>query len=276
MLAHLAGSDFFATYNKLVKKMFCLFEGKPKISLYGLTHVGRVRQNNEDNFTICSNNRVAVVADGMGGHACGEVASELAVKTFFDASGEPELLGLPGADGDTIRHWLLGKVEQAHQNVLRDQRSSPGKRAMGSTIAAMCYFNDEVHIAHVGDSRAYMLREKGLYQLTRDHSYVEELFRKGLINRQQADEFPSKNVIVRALGMEGACVADHVAHAPRSGNVLLLCSDGLCGHVPGGEIEKILRRATKKNVAEICQDLVDLALRFGGPDNITVVVAVFH
>lgn len=264
--------------------MFCLFGGKPaskpaskpKVSIYGLTHVGHVRQNNEDNFTICSNDRVAVVADGMGGHACGEVASMLAVKTFFDASGEPDNLGLPDADGDTNRRWLLGKVDQAHQSVLSEQKSSPGKKSMGSTIVAMCYFNDEVHIAHVGDSRAYMLRENGLYQLTRDHSLVEELLRKGMINREQADAYPHKNVIARSVGMDGVCVADHVAHAPRAGNVLLLCSDGLCGHVPGGEIQKVLQRATKKNTAKICQELVDLALRHGGPDNITVVVAVFH
>ncbi len=258
--------------------MFCLFGGKPggtpKVSIYGLTHPGSVRPNNEDNFTICSKNRIAVVADGMGGHACGEVASTLAVKTFFDASDEPDALDLPGADGDTIRRWLLAKVEQAHQNVLNDQQTDPSKQAMGSTVVAACYFSDEVHIVHAGDSRAYMLREDGLYQLTRDHSLVEELLRKGMINRLEADKFPHRNVITQALGLRLS--ADHVAYAPRAGNVLLLCSDGLCGYVDGGEISRVLRRATKKNVAEICLDLIELALKNGGPDNITVVVAVFY
>lgn len=256
--------------------MFALFGGKPNVSIFGLTHTGSVRTNNEDNFTIASNNRVAVVADGMGGHACGEVASTLAVKTFFDASNEPDLLGLPRADGDSIRRWLLGKVEQAHQNVVRDQQSNPAKSKMGSTIVAACYFSDEVHIAHAGDSRAYMLRDKGLYQLTQDHTLIEDAFRKGLITRAQANESPHRHVVTRALGQGTHLVADHVAFAPQSGNVLLLCSDGLCGVVPDGEIYRVLQRASKDNVDAICRMLIDLAIKHGGPDNITVVVAVFH
>jgi protein phosphatase len=145
---------------------------------------------------------------------------------------------------------------------------------MGTTIVIMACLQEEVHIMHVGDSRAYLLSLGAkLKGLTTDHSMVEELIKCGRLTREEAKDFPNRNIILRALGAGGE--PDYTSFPPQAGDVVLLCTDGLCGVVPDGKIAAVLRDARADNLDEICQQLIKLALSNGGPDNIAVVVSIF-
>ena len=219
--------------------------------------VGCVRPHNEDSYLVQS--PLFCVCDGMGGHAAGEVASSIAVETI--AKTAPQ-------SADAAR--LAAAVEAANAAVIEAALNGLGKPGMGCTATCAYIENDTLAIAHVGDSRAYLLHEGTLIRVTRDHSSVEELVDAGEITADEARVHPNRSVITRALGSDPAMYADHFTLHIEEGDRLILCSDGLSSMIPDSDIENI---ATQSSTAQICVDnLVDAALAAGGHDNVTVVV----
>ena len=219
--------------------------------------VGCVRSHNEDSYLVQS--PLFCVCDGMGGHAAGEVASSIAVETvakMAPRAADPAQLG--------------AAIEAANAAIIDAARNGLGKPGMGCTATAAYIEGTQLAIAHVGDSRAYLLHEGTLIRVTRDHSYVEELVEAGEITADEARVHPNRSVITRALGSDPLMYADHFQLNIEEGDRLILCSDGLSSMISDGEIERI---ATQSSTAQICTDnLVDAALAAGGSDNVTVVV----
>jgi protein phosphatase len=226
----------------------------------GRTDVGAVRQTNQDALGECAAGglRAFVVADGMGGHAGGETASRITVETLQAVFAEAG-----GGVGERLRAALETANRRIHEEQLRDPRLS----GMGTTGVALGFGPDGAFVANVGDSRAYRMRGGSLQQLTRDHSVVAELERRGYITAAQAAVHPRRNEVLRSLGTEESVEVDidPVEVAPE--DVFLLCSDGLSGVVPDAEIAALLVRQPAEDAARA---LVEAALAAGGPDNVTV------
>ncbi|MDO4437659.1 MAG: Stp1/IreP family PP2C-type Ser/Thr phosphatase [Coriobacteriaceae bacterium] len=219
--------------------------------------VGCVRNHNEDSYLVAS--PLFCVCDGMGGHAAGEVASAIAVETIAKT-------GPKTADAAQ----LGAAIEAANAAIIEAAVNGVGRPGMGCTATAAVIDGTTLAIAHVGDSRAYLLHEGTLIRVTRDHSYVEELVDAGEITADEARVHPNRSVITRALGSDPAMYADHFTLNIEEGDRLILCSDGLSSMIPDGEIERV---AQQSSTAQICVDnLVDAALAAGGSDNVTVVV----
>ena len=219
--------------------------------------VGCVRGHNEDSYLVSS--PLFCVCDGMGGHAAGEVASSIAVETIAKT-------GPKTADAAQ----LGAAIEAANAAIIEAAVNGVGRPGMGCTATAAVIEGTTLAIAHVGDSRAYLLHEGTLIRVTRDHSYVEELVDAGEITADEARVHPNRSVITRALGSDPAMYADHFTLNIEEGDRLILCSDGLSSMIPDGEIERV---AQQSSTAQICTDnLVDAALAAGGSDNVTVVV----
>lgn len=219
--------------------------------------VGCVRTHNEDSYLVQS--PLFCVCDGMGGHAAGEVASSIAVETIAKLAPQ---------EADPAR--LAAAVEAANAAVIEAADNGLGKPGMGCTATVAYIEGTSLAIAHVGDSRAYLLHEGTLIRVTHDHSYVEELVDAGEITADEARIHPNRSVITRALGSDPAMYADHFQLNIEEGDRLILCSDGLSSMIPDAEIEAV---ATQSPAAQLCTDnLVDAALAAGGGDNVTVVV----
>jgi PPM family protein phosphatase len=224
----------------------------------GLTDVGRQREANEDNLVLAA--PVFAVADGMGGARAGEVASQIAAEAFRD----------PRDPGRTPEQQLEQVAQEANRRIydlaLRDQ----SRRGMGTTLTATLVDGDCVSIGHVGDSRAYRLREGKLEQLTQDHSLVAELERSGQLTPEAAEHHPQRSIITRALGPEREVEVDTHTHPARDGDVYVLCSDGLTGMISDDELATLVRGAPSLESA--AEALVRAANQSGGKDNITVVL----
>ena len=251
-----------------------------QIASDGLTDVGRVRTNNEDSFRILEALHLFVLSDGMGGQAHGEVASSMAVETIVNYCAEAKDdsgITLSGAPGD---HWaektkrLQSAVYLANSRIYQSAQKNPEQYGMGATLTAAWFDNGRLSIAHVGDSRAYLLRGGTLQQLTDDHSLVAEQVRRGIITPQQAEDSEIQSVLLRALGAHSQVEVDvdEVGIYPR--DVLLLCSDGLTRMVTEPEIAGSLQAETDPTSA--ARKLIELANERGGIDNITVIVARFQ
>jgi serine/threonine protein phosphatase PrpC len=225
------------------------------------TDTGRARSANEDSYWVHS--PLFVLADGMGGAQAGEVASQTAV-SVFSAEG-----GLPDGPG-TYEERLAALVARANGQVYSQAQSDDQFAGMGTTLTVAYVGEDDLAIAHVGDSRFYVLRDGELTQLTDDHSLVGELVRRGQISAEEAEDHPQRSIITRALGIEGEVVVDHFSWPVRDGDVFLLCSDGLTGMVSDAGVAEILAGAPSLAVA--AQRLVAAANEAGGRDNITVIV----
>jgi PPM family protein phosphatase len=220
--------------------------------------LGRQRQGNEDNFFVRA--PLFAVADGMGGARAGEVASEMAVATFEG--------GLP-SDG-TPAEGLVRIIEEANRRIHDRSRAEADQAGMGTTVTAAHVGESVVTVAHVGDSRAYVLRDGELIRLTRDHSLVGELVARGKLTEEQAEAHPQRSVITRALGPEPSVQVDVETFHGRSGDVFLLCSDGLTSMVPEPQLKSILSGAPR--LAQAGRELIVAANDAGGRDNITVVL----
>jgi PPM family protein phosphatase len=222
------------------------------------TDTGRQRHANEDSYFAKA--PVFAVADGMGGAQAGEVASRIAATAFEH--------GMPRDDAAPE-----GQLEQVAQRANREihklAQEDSSRAGMGTTLTAAMIRDDEVALSHVGDSRAYVLRDGKLKRLTKDHSLVEELRRQGRLTEEQAEEHPQRSIITRALGPEPTVNVDTMTFPARDGDVFLLCSDGLTTMVPDEEIREIL--VNSKNLRSAVNKLVDAANRGGGRDNITAV-----
>jgi serine/threonine protein phosphatase PrpC len=243
----------------------------------GVTDVGRVRTNNEDSFRILEPLNLFILSDGMGGEAHGEVASALAVETIADYCAQPKedsgvtLAGVAPDNWSADTKRLQNAVSQANFRIYDSAQKNPEQRGMGATLTAAWVNGSKLSVAHVGDSRAYLLRNGALQQLTSDHSLVAEQVRRGILTPQQAEESEMQSVLLRALGAhpEVQVDVDETELFPR--DLLLLCSDGLTRMVTEPEIAGTLQAET--NPVSAAQKLVDLANERGGLDNVTVIVA---
>ena len=246
----------------------------------GLSDVGRVRTNNEDSFRIEEALNLYILSDGMGGEAHGEVASAMAVDVISKyCAGEKEDSGATILD-EVPENWsaqtrrLRNAVMQANFQIFQAAQKNPEQRGMGATITAAWLKDARLSIAHVGDSRAYLLRGGNLQQLTNDHSLVAEQVRRGLITPQQAEESEMQSVLLRALGAHPDVEIDVDETEIFPHDVLLLCSDGLTRMVTEPEIAGALQAETVPSAA--AERLVALAKENGGIDNITVIVVRFE
>lgn len=235
---------------------------------YQATNVGKVRSHNEDAIKMIEPNTF-IVADGMGGQAAGEVASRILIETV-----ENELKSAQLPYNEEI---LRGTILKANENILSEVEKHSEYNGMGTTATILHIsepkedqpelISQTAYYAHIGDSRLYKLESSGLKQITVDHSYVEDLVRRGELTQEQARVHPMKNVLLRAVGSEEKITVDTGNFKVKSGDIFLLCSDGLTNMVEDEEIAKILM--TTKNPAE---DLIEVALNHGGKDNISVIV----
>ncbi len=247
-----------------------------RIEIGARTDVGRVRNNNEDSYRLVPALNLFVVSDGMGGEAHGEVASAMAVETVamhcLEAANNPSapFFGESRPDLSEKTNRLASAVHLANRKIYESALSNPAQRGMGATILAAWLDGQRLSLAHVGDSRAYLLRGGALEQLTSDHSLVAEQVRRGLLTPQQADASEMQSVLIRALGTQEEVEVDADEHLLLDGDVLLLCSDGLTRMVTDPEVASTL--LTHPDAQAAAERLVALSNEYGGEDNVTVVV----
>lgn len=245
----------------------------------GQTDVGRRREKNEDSFMIDPKLGLAMVADGMGGHSGGEVASRVAVDTVTQViqefTADPEMT-LPGKTslrphdhGGKLNH----AIQEAGHRIFEKASREPALKGMGTTAVVLYAAEDRVYLGNVGDSRGYLLREGLFRQVTQDHSFVGEQVRAGMISPEIAKTHRMRNVITRSVGFQAEVDGDILQKTIKAGDIYLLCSDGLSNMVDDAEMKLILE---SNSPAEACRKLVDIANAHGGDDNITAVVVCFN
>ncbi len=241
-------------------------------SVFGAaTHVGKVRSNNEDYHLLLKpknkNEVLLIVADGMGGHNNGEEASDIAVNysSFVIDQRFDENLS-----DDEILAVLNDAVEAANIQVNLEGRYSSDKKGMGTTLTVGLIMNNKLHVAHVGDSRIYLLRGDKFYQLTKDDTYVQLLVDKGEIEAEEASIHPQHNVLLKAIGSDEPVDPQLITYTLRKNDKLLFCTDGLYDCLSASEIKDILEK--HKDVDECVDELIDKTLERGAHDNVTVVV----
>jgi PPM family protein phosphatase len=234
------------------------------------TDMGQVRENNEDKFdyyepeepgVLAARGSLFAVADGVGGAAAGQIASEMMLKSLISSFYDH-----PAPDVETA---LRDAVAHANDRVYGLAQMIPERNGMGTTLTAAIFVENFVVLAQLGDSRAYLLRDGSIRQVTQDHSWVEEQVRAGLMTRNEAEMSPFRNVITRSIGAAATVMPDLFVEEARSGDVWVLCSDGLTGHVDDSEI---LRVAGQHAPSEAVRQLIELANARGGRDNITAFV----
>lgn len=250
---------------------------KSKAVPFGVSSdAGRVRQNNEDNFLAAPELGLFVVSDGMGGAASGEVASRLTVETVVahcrEAEADPTLplCGDRMSGASEIGNRLVSAIRLANRKVYEAARANQSHHGMGATVVAIRCAGQRMSVAHAGDSRVYRLRGKELEPLTRDHSFIAEQLRRGMISEAEAARTKLGNVLVRAVGLEPDLDVELDEQLCLEGDVVLLCSDGLTNEVGDAEIAEVLQSA--KHMQDASQELVKRAIENGGSDNVTALV----
>lgn len=248
-----------------------------------LTDVGCVREHNEDEHVLLPEHGVFVVADGMGGHACGEVASRISVESMTEFYRNEQITEALRELYD--KHWLdegmteissfnefrlKSAIEYGNLQIYREACTDPQLENMGTTLAGIAFTGTRCYVGHVGDSRVYRFRKGRLVQLTEDHSLANEYIRMRMLRREDLPHFPYKNVIVRALGLQDSVLVDTQARTARPGDRYLLCSDGLSDLVADEEIFEVL--ASWPGAENAAKELVRRALEYGGLDNVTVLI----
>jgi protein phosphatase len=237
-----------------------------RMKVYAITDIGRVRALNEDSFYLpAQDERFCAVADGMGGHNAGEVASAMAVEVFAG-----EMRKCDQIDTDCMRSAVEGANAAVFAHSLQDQQCS----GMGTTFTALGWQGDIAGIAHVGDSRAYLIRGNEIMRLTLDHTLVEEMVIQGLITPREAKYHPKRNYITRALGTADFVEVDVSRIQMQPGDIFFLCSDGLSNYVDDNSILEITLRTS--SVEEALDQLIQGALSAGGSDNITALYAIYE
>ncbi|GAC1701059.1 MAG: Stp1/IreP family PP2C-type Ser/Thr phosphatase [Candidatus Acidiferrum sp.] len=242
----------------------------------GISDIGRQRSNNEDRFLMVPTLNLFILSDGMGGQAHGEIASGIAVETVATHCLEAETFSTSPSLAKVQPHWspqtqcLASAVYCANQKIFESAQKNPEQRGMGATLTAAWISGDRLSIAHVGDSRAYLLRRGTLQQLTNDHSLVAEQVRRGILTTAEAETSDMQSVLLRALGTQPEVEIDAEEHGLMPQDVLLLCSDGLTRMVTEPEIAGILQAQPDPSAA--AESLVALANENGGADNVTAMV----
>ena len=262
-----------------------------RVSVFAKTDVGRTRDHNEDSFMVADLSRnnaslqpevrdhelgpkgsLLMVADGMGGAASGEVASDMAIKTVLN-----HLMSEWMNDSDNspqqFAYRLKEAVEKANQQIHQYAKEHPENRGMGTTTTAVGILGGHVYLSQVGDSRCYLVRNGTAIQLTKDQSLMQRLVDAGELTEEEAEKSERRNIILQALGPDPKVRVDLTHQDVRKGDAVVLCSDGLSGQVKKDEIARIV--ASGKDLVDVCSDLIELANQRGGPDNITVIVARF-
>jgi len=252
-----------------------------RIEVAGTTHVGMKRNHNEDNLLLLQDEMLYCVADGMGGHSSGEIASKIAVEELGD------FCKMTSRDHDATWPFKMDKARNYDENRLAtgiklanarifERASTDAKyKGMGTTIVSVHFApNNAAYIGHVGDSRVYYCRNGQLKQLTEDHSLLNDYLKSKKLTPSEIEAFPHKNVIVRALGMKDTVQVDVSRLDPQDGDIFLLCSDGLSGMVPDPMIQETLANAT--DLEATCAQLIDMANAAGGTDNVTCILARYH
>jgi PPM family protein phosphatase len=251
-----------------------------KICYAGSSHAGMKRTHNEDNFFLLPEYNLYIVADGMGGHSSGEVASQIAVETlanFFVDTARDHEITWPYKEDRALyydENRLATGIKLANRRVFETAQSDTRYRGMGTTIVSLLCGQDGAFLGHVGDSRAYVVHNGGIRQLTEDHSLLNDYLKIHSLTQQEIDHFPHKNVIVRALGMKDVVMVDLLRITPHPGEVYLLCSDGLSTMITDEMIYETVRDG-RQDLEAICQTLIARANANGGSDNITVVLVEF-
>jgi PPM family protein phosphatase len=246
-----------------------------KIAARGFTDVGRKRDHNEDSFLVDEGLRLFVVADGMGGHAGGGTASSLAVQTIQKEvraakERDPGLFsGSAPVEESPVLEVLRGAVESACASIFQAAQGDPSLSGMGTTVTAALVDGQATYVAHVGDSRCYLVRQGRIYQISEDHSLVNEQLRAGAITPDEARHSRFRNIITRSVGFEEDVLVDMMGLEAEPGDVLVLCCDGLSNLVEDREIQEL---ASGCPLEEAPERLVALANERGGDDNITVIV----
>lgn len=251
-----------------------------KIRYAGSTHVGMKRTHNEDNFFLLAEENLYMVADGMGGHSSGEVASQIAVETvanfFIDTSRDRDITWPYKEDKSRAynENRLVNGIKLANRRIFETAKGEAKYRGMGTTMVSLMAAKDGAMIGHVGDSRGYLIRGGEIKQVTEDHSLLNDYLKVHKLTPEEIEAFPHKNVIVRALGMKDTVQVD-IAHLdPKVGDRYILCSDGLSGMVPDPLIMQTVKESGD-DLEKTCQALIGKANENGGQDNITVVVVHF-
>jgi protein phosphatase len=248
-----------------------------RVRFAGETDVGRKRTHNEDALFLPEDDRLAIVCDGMGGHASGEVAAKIAVDSvveWFKATAEEAPVTWPfKVDRGNRQHVsrLVCAIKLANLKVYEAGQRDPQLHGMGTTLVSLYFLDDQVIIGHVGDSRAYRIRDQEITQITEDHSLLNDYLKMKRLTPTEAASFAQKNVIVRALGMKESVQVDILTDTPRLGDIYLICCDGLSGMVPDDEIRVIAQG--EPDLDKACEKLIAAANANGGIDNITVVLA---
>jgi len=238
----------------------------------GDTHVGRVRKGNEDAFLVDADRGVFLVADGMGGHAAGEIASALAT----EAVGGTLVAGVDqGLQADALAAAMVESFRAADRAISRHVLSAPDTKGMGTTVTAIVVCTDGTYrLGHIGDSRAYLMRGGKLAQITTDHTWVQREVDAGRITPSAARRHPFSHIVTRALGADGPADPDLLSGELQPGDLLLLCSDGLTGMVPDRALGKLLPLEVR--LEDRVAQLIAAANQRGGRDNITAVLVEFY
>ena len=248
-----------------------------RIEVAGKSHVGMKRNINEDSFLVMPEQRLYCVADGMGGHFAGEIASKIAIDELA------EFFRLTSTDRDVTWPFKMDKnrnydenrlatgIKLANARIYEAASGDPNYRGMGTTIATVHFAESSVYVGHVGDSRVYRFRDGSLELVTEDHSLLNDYLKAKKLSPEEIEAFPHKNVIVRALGMKDTVQVDVGRFEPQDGDVFLLCSDGLSGMVSDEEMAQLLRE--NADLEEACSKLIERANAAGGNDNVTCILA---
>ena len=239
----------------------------------GATDIGRKRKTNQDSICLDHTHHFYAVADGMGGHNGGDIASQLSVKVmpeYFEkhAQEDPEVL-------------MKNMIQEVNRAILQKAEENPELHGMGTTVSAIHFKGPQLVIGNVGDSRVYMVNNHHIFQLTRDHSFVQEKLNMGIYTREEAVRDPQKNVLVRSVGFETDLLVDVFHYRICKNDIFLVCSDGLHGKVSDGDILQIVQRNISDpsrcqltDVEKTVQELIQQANDNGGQDNISVIIAV--
>lgn len=240
----------------------------------GISHIGQKRKSNQDSIYYNSQAKLFVVADGMGGHNGGDIASALAVKCV------PEYLVANHDSATNAQDLIKGAIKYANNTIHDKAIREPLLKGMGTTVVALYFSEGDLHIGNVGDSRAYLINHKKLYQLSRDHSLVQEKIHLGIYTREQAANDPHKNVLIRSVGFDPDIEIDLFQYKVVRGDLFILCSDGLHGLVSEKDLLDVVNTiipdptaASQLDLDKLVSTLVALANYNGGSDNVSVIVA---
>lgn len=254
-----------------------------KIVSTGVTNVGMKRAHNEDNHILVPQQNLFVVADGMGGHASGEVASEIAVNSvadFFKMTAADEEQTWPYKEEKGLKYEenrLVAGIKLANRRIFETAQADVRKRGMGTTIVGMLFTDNGAYVGHCGDSRGYRFRSMKLELITEDHSLLNDYLKNHRLTPEEIEAFPHKNVIVRALGMKDTVQVDVSRLEPLPNDLYLLCSDGLSGMIKDSDMEAMIQGwqgdpARCEDIDGLCNDLINVANKNGGTDNVTCVI----